>query len=290
MWPCAVLPYSVPIIAQAEPPCTSAKRGGMPAGLGIKPFTDDSEHVVMNPPVAGHEFGLIDGMRIAAKIGNASAGFTKDEDSGRHVPRTQCELPESVEPSGRDIAQIQRGASRTPHALRFEGKAREVIEVVVRILTDIVRKTGHEKGGIERSCVRHRERLAVQEGAAAGFGREQFVPGRVIDDTDQQLISIFQADGNGVHRKPVGKIRGAVKRIDDPTKRRGAVRVAAALLCEDTMVRIMLPDVINDTLFGGMVRIGHEIDRIFAFDVESRPGAVQQDQSCGFCSVPRNGE
>src|SRR5690349_23895645 len=110
----------------------------MQAELGIKLLSDDSEHGVMNPPVAGHEFGLIDGMRIAAKIGNASAGFTKDHDSGRHVPRTQFDLPESVKPSGRDITQVQRGASRTPHALCFEAKAGEVIEVVVSIFTDIV--------------------------------------------------------------------------------------------------------------------------------------------------------
>src|SRR4029079_10429466 len=66
-------------------------RGGTESGPHI--FTDQVEHLAMNPTVACEQFRLIDRMRIAVKIRNAPSGFPHDHDSSCHVPGTEFDFP-----------------------------------------------------------------------------------------------------------------------------------------------------------------------------------------------------
>ena len=88
-------------------------------------------------------------MPVTPKIRDASSGFPHDHDPACHVPGAEFDLPKSIETACRDIAKIERSAAGAPHPLGLKRKAREVIEVVVGGVADVLRKPGYREGGVK---------------------------------------------------------------------------------------------------------------------------------------------
>src|SRR5690349_18697636 len=80
--------------------------------LGRKILSDDGEHRLMDPPIAGNEFRLVRGMRVAMEVSHPSTRLMENDDPSCRIPGTQLHLPESVESTGSHIAEVQRSASR----------------------------------------------------------------------------------------------------------------------------------------------------------------------------------
>src|SRR5262245_47977005 len=53
---------------------------------------------------------------VTAQVADETACFTDEQRAGRHVPRAQADFPEAVEPSCRDIRQVERGGTGTTDA------------------------------------------------------------------------------------------------------------------------------------------------------------------------------
>lgn len=117
--------------------------------LGAEIASYHVEHFVMNAAVAGDKFRLIDRMRVAAEIGDASSGFPDNESTCGHVPGIQLNLPKAVESGRRNIAEIQGRASRAPHSLSLQSEAYEVIQVIVRSISDVICKAGDRQSFAE---------------------------------------------------------------------------------------------------------------------------------------------
>src|SRR6185437_667788 len=64
----------------------------------------------------------------AVQIAHHASGLAHEQDSRRDIPRCEAALPESVEPPGRDIGQVQSGRTETPHARAFAHGRRKLGE------------------------------------------------------------------------------------------------------------------------------------------------------------------
>src|SRR5438445_3721898 len=61
--------------------------------------------------------------------------------------------------------------------------------------------------------------LAVQPGALTLSRSEEFLPGGIEDDADNQLTGYLQANGDAIERAIMDVVGRAVERIDDPGRR-----------------------------------------------------------------------
>src|SRR5689334_13733971 len=92
-----------------------------------------------------------------------------------------------------------------------------VIEVDVRILVALVAgKTGRNQGFRQLGGPGDLDRFAVQPSAFALLCRKQLVASGVVQHTRNALLFVLQGDGNAKDRKSMGKIGGAVERVNIP--------------------------------------------------------------------------
>src|ERR1041385_5800007 len=82
--------------------------------------TQDRGHGVMNQSIGGDELCAIDREGASFEVRHASTGFRNDQRAGRHVPGMQLHFPESIESPRGHIAEVDRGGSSAPDALRFQ--------------------------------------------------------------------------------------------------------------------------------------------------------------------------
>ena len=103
----------------------------------------------MDTPITCDEFSPINRVRSTFEVRHFATGFAEDDDSCRHVPGIQCHFPKSIEPASGDIAKIQSRRSSSAQSLHLQRKSHEVIQIIVRGLANVVRKSGHEERTIE---------------------------------------------------------------------------------------------------------------------------------------------
>src|SRR2546425_8894192 len=74
------------------------------------------EHCIVDPAVARHHRGRLQIERPTDQIRDAPARLLDEEASGGDIPRPQAELPEAVEPTGREPREIEDGEPQPRHA------------------------------------------------------------------------------------------------------------------------------------------------------------------------------
>src|SRR5207247_4838910 len=87
------------------------------------------QHFVMNETVAGYAFLAVDGSRLTFEVCDAAGRLPDHQISGRAIPRAEFQLPESVEATRGDVAQVQRRRTRSPHRLRAQGEFAKIIRL-----------------------------------------------------------------------------------------------------------------------------------------------------------------
>src|SRR6266699_5731970 len=104
---------------------------------------------------------------------------------------------------------------------------------------------------------------AVEGGALAARGGEKFIVKRVEDHCDQKLIPLGECDGNAEPGIAMGKIGGAVQRIDVPAKLRSrCALMARSLFGSDRVVGKVSGQALDDEPFRALVRLGDKIDLV----------------------------
>src|SRR5262245_63089464 len=74
-------------------------------------------------------------------------------------------IPEALESSGRDVAQVERCRSQTPNRPGAAQECAEHLDEIAGLFVHVVRKTGHEQRIEERIGRRDAQGDAVDEGA-----------------------------------------------------------------------------------------------------------------------------
>src|SRR5688572_17017965 len=153
----------------------------------------------------------------AAEVADPAAGFRDEEVARSRVPWRQADLPESIEPPGRNVSEVERCRARPPHARGRLHDALEHAEVgpePAAVLAE--RKARADERAIEPETLRHAQPPPVQQRAGAALGREQLPAQRVEHDADLRATAVAAGDRDGELREAVQEVRGAVQRIDDP--------------------------------------------------------------------------
>src|SRR5690242_12801378 len=171
--------------------------------------------------------------RAAADRRNRSAGLADDERRGGEVPRRKRELPERLESSARDVAQVECGRSGTSNACR---RARNGLELS-QIPRQLLERAEREAGAYERERwivdARNRYRRAVARGAFAQQSRERFPGDDVAHDARRERSANHQRDRYRVLRIAVQEVGRAVQRIDDEERLGIERRIGRELFAED---------------------------------------------------------
>src|SRR5262245_9179519 len=226
----------------------------------------------MNQAIAGNEFWLVDRVRVTIEVCDLSTCFTKDDDTGCHIPGAQLDLPESIESASRYITEVQRRASCPAQSLSFKGKSCKVVQIVVRCVTDIVSKAGHQQCTIEMLGCGDHDRRAIQAGAIPCLSCEQFVSSCIVYHTDQSATVAFDPDRHGIKGKCMCKVGCAIEWIDNPVVTRSGLNCCASLFCKDLMGRKFCPNTIDHALFCRMIGVRDQIDGVFVLNTKSASG------------------
>jgi hypothetical protein len=107
-------------------------------------------------------------------------------------------------------------------------------------------------------------RCAVKLGALILDPHEKFAQKGSQDEPGQNIVLGRKSDGDTKQRQVVGKVGGAVQRINDPAA--AAARMDAALFSKDGMIGKHPGDRVDDGRFRSDVRFGDQIDGPFFTD------------------------
>ncbi len=100
----------------------------------------------MDQAIAGHDLGLRELEGLTTEIGNAASSFRDQKRASRHVPRVQPKLPETIEPPGGHIAEVQGGGAGAADSLSPLDEVGEMVQIVLRGGGHVWREAGGEKG------------------------------------------------------------------------------------------------------------------------------------------------
>ena len=170
----------------------------------------------MDVAVTCDQFLSIDRQGIPTEIRQSPSGFLYDHRSCGHIPWAKPHFPESVKAACCDIAEVQRSRSCSSQALCFEGEFRKVIKIISGSFSNVIGKSGDKQAVVQDGGARNVERMAVQIGAPVLDGSEKLVSRWVEDDAEDTAPMEFQPDRHAIGRIAVGKICGAVERVNDP--------------------------------------------------------------------------
>ena len=99
--------------------------------------------------------------------------------------------------------------------------------------------------------------LAIEEGAAAGMGREHLVGDRVVEEADHRLAVGDQADRDAPVADAAKEVGGAVDRVDDPEQR--PLLAQPAFLAKEGIVGEGRRHALDDQVLGLLVGDRNEI-------------------------------
>eukprot|EP00215_Chloropicon_roscoffensis_P011430 CAMPEP_0196645476 /NCGR_PEP_ID=MMETSP1085-20130531/8583_2 /TAXON_ID=41879 ORGANISM="Pycnococcus sp, Strain CCMP1998" /NCGR_SAMPLE_ID=MMETSP1085 /ASSEMBLY_ACC=CAM_ASM_000807 /LENGTH=337 /DNA_ID=CAMNT_0041975079 /DNA_START=61 /DNA_END=1071 /DNA_ORIENTATION=- len=207
----------------------------------------------------------------------------------RDVPRaSKAQLVEPVQPSTGHTGHVASAAATHSHGPGEGGEGgdsavRGVDRSLVALRADLRREDGLAKLGSPG----YLNSVAVQRGAPALPGLEEFAHNGVVHDSQNRPLAHAQSDAHAHERKPVDKVRCAVHRIDHPRglvrQHRHHARLARLLLADEPVVRKTLLDPAHDNALALLVGLGHQV-RIRRLRLRSlllrAPDGVENDRPC----------
>lgn len=189
----------------------------------------------MNEAVCGEEDRTTQRIGSVVEIGEFSAGFFDEKDACGGVPALEAKFPEAVEAACGDAGEIECGGAIAADPV---GAQREIV-VVMNVgarLAFVYGKAGAKKTGGKRGNFGDGDFLVVERGAFAASGSEKLFVDGIVNDTGDDLIAPGESNGDAEARVAVGKICGAVERIDVPAEF-GFVIFAEPFFCCDGVGR-----------------------------------------------------
>src|SRR5207247_10536328 len=98
----------------------------------------------MHQSIAGHNFLPINGEPSTLEVRDLSPRLLNDKRAGSGIPRVQLDLPEAVKATRRHVTEIQCGRPGPTDALSPDREAGKVVQVILGVFTNIVRKLGDQ--------------------------------------------------------------------------------------------------------------------------------------------------
>ena len=154
-------------------------------------------------------------------IGHDASSLAHQQHPRRHVPRREALFPESVEASGGDIRQVDRGGTRSANSGDAERDPRELLLVSGQPFEAVEWKSGADQGMYRIGDRRYLEAPLSLPGASAPRGVLKPVHRNMQDHSRLDLAIHRRGDRDGVHGKAVQEVRGPIQRIHDPDQALG---------------------------------------------------------------------
>src|SRR5580692_2363382 len=149
----------------------------------------------------------------------------------------------------------------------------------IRILGALyARKAGRQQTRRQLFDSGHSDFLLIQISPFTLHRGEEFARHGLKDYTDNQLARFLKSERHAEAGVPVGKIGGAVERIDVPAERRVAFP-ASTLLGYNRVLGKMGPQPRNDGLFGALVGLRYDIDFALIADLNRTVEFLEQNRS-----------
>src|SRR5438309_3509075 len=216
-------------------------------------------HLFVDETVGSEDDGTAQPVRISGEICDLATGFFDEQNSCGSIPFRKPEFPEAVEAAGGDRGEIERGGAIAAYAVRALREVAIVLKIGAGFAVSY-RKTGAEEAGRKRGDLGDVNFLAIQRGAFAAGGREEFVVERIENDSGEQRGSLCKRNGNAETGIAVRIVRGAVKGINVPAEFRSrCALVPGSLFGSNSMVRKVLCQPLDDEPFRSLVRLSDEI-------------------------------
>src|SRR5215469_500570 len=221
------------------------------------------------------------GVLGARECADPAARLLDEEGSGRGVPGREPDLPETVDPAGRDISEVERGGTGAAHTggtLHGRFEHLEIRIDVARVRAE--REARADESTLQRALLADPNAMVLEvRAAAAGRGEELLAHG-IVDHRDLEPALLLAGDRDGESRKAMQEVGGAVERIDDPDA--VVLAAAAALLREHGVVRIVVADDADDLLLGVAIDFADEVVAPFGSDGERlQPVEAADDDFAG---------
>ena len=99
----------------------------------------------MQGAIGGDDLGAISRGRSTVGGAHATRGFFDNQVACRDIPRVQLHLPVCVEPTCRDIAEVQRCAAISANAPRGFQHATKFCEVVTGAAVNVIGEAGGDE-------------------------------------------------------------------------------------------------------------------------------------------------
>ena len=131
----------------------------------------------------------------------------------------------------------------------------------------VVGEAGAEERAIEPVGAARPDGASVQGGTAPAHRREQLVAHRVVHHAGLHAMRPLHGDAHREVRQLVGVVRRPVERVDDPpVAGLGAGAARPALLREDGVVRMAVPEPGEEHRLARLVRVGDQVDAALVGD------------------------
>src|SRR3954451_6740767 len=99
----------------------------------------------MDAAIRGQQVSRRGTERRAVHTGHAPAGFRDNQHTGGNIPWLEMLLPETVEPSRRDVAEVERGRAETPHRAGPAEERPEQADEIAMVLVHVVGEAGDQQ-------------------------------------------------------------------------------------------------------------------------------------------------
>ncbi len=245
-------------------------------------FERGRAHLFMDEAVGREDDRAAEVIGLSFEVADSAAGLFDEQHASGGVPLVQAEFPKAIKTSGSDAGEIKRGGAIAAHAVR----ALRELAVILKIRAGLAiphRKAGAEQAGRERGDFGDADFLAVEGGAFAARGGEEFFVKGVEDDRSKKRVALGEGDRDAEARVAVGEIGRAVERIHVPAKLRSrSAFVTRSLFGRNGVLRKIFGEPGNDGLLGALVGLRDQVDFTALVADVHRPGKFLDQDLPGF--------
>src|SRR3989442_2119907 len=166
--------------------------------------------------IAGHHRPVLQHIGRAVERGHHAARLADEHNAGGHVPRSERQLPETIEAADGHVDEIERRRACPPDAARRPHNGGELIGVASQQREILEGEPGPDEGLPRLGQPRDVEPAVALPGAESARAPIHSISRHIVHDAGDQRSFHQHPDRNRVLRIAVQKIRRAVERIHNP--------------------------------------------------------------------------
>ena len=130
----------------------------------------------------------------AGEIAHQTARFANQQFTCGEIPRLQANLKETINATGGNIGQIQRGRTGAAEVRAFGKQFANDVDIGGCVLLRLEREAGRQNGAIQIASGAAAQAVTVELCALATSGSEEFVTHRIVND--RNFGATFNTNGD----------------------------------------------------------------------------------------------